>query len=124
MNNATYAVMTNDQLRASAPSIFATEPWHQMSERYAFIPTIEVVDKMRAEGFMPVQAVQSKSRVEGKADFTKHLVRFRDMRHGDQPLTNHLGRLYPELLLTNSHDGASTYNLHSGLFRFICGNGL
>ena len=32
--------MTNDQLRAFAPSIFATEPWHKMSGKYAFIPTV------------------------------------------------------------------------------------
>lgn len=112
--------LTNDQLRAYAPSIFAPTPWYQMSARYAFIPTIQVIDKMRAEGFMPVEAMQSRSRVPGKFDFTKHLIRFRDIRQTDV----RVGGIYPELLLTNSHDGASAYRLDSGLFRAVCTNGL
>jgi Domain of unknown function (DUF932) len=116
--------LTNDQLRAAAPSIFATQPWHKMSERYAFIPTIEVVDKMRSEGFVPVEAMQSRTRIAGKGDFTKHLIRFRDIRRGEQPATMALGTIFPELVLTNSHDGASAYKLDSGLFRLVCTNGM
>ena len=26
--------LTNDQLRVAAPSVFATQPWHQMSDKY------------------------------------------------------------------------------------------
>jgi hypothetical protein len=118
------AVMTNQDLYKAAPSIFAAQPWHQMSEKYAFIPTIQVIDRMRQEGFQPVQAVQSRSRIEGKGFFTKHLVRFRDMRQGDQALAPALGQLYPELLLGNSHDGASAYWLDGGIYRLVCGNGL
>jgi hypothetical protein len=116
--------LSNDQLRAVAPSVFAMEPWHRMSDKYAFIPTIAVIERMREEGFQPVQAMQSRTRIEGKGDFTKHLIRFRDMRQGDQPLTRQLGVVYPELVLTNSHDGASAYKLDSGLFRLVCTNGM
>jgi len=123
MNNVlrTQQPLTNDQLRQIAPSVFATQPWHQMSEKYAFIPTIDVVEKMRAEGFEPVEVQQSRTRIAGKGDFTKHLVRF---RQGDQPAIRSLGQVYPELLLTNSHDGASAFKLHSGLFRLVCTNGM
>lgn len=119
--------LTDGQLRAYAPSIFAEQPWHAMSDKYAFIPTIQVVEKMRAEGFVPVQAMQSSTRIAGKGDFTKHMIRFRDMRQGDKPLDMDLvkvGAVFPELVLTNSHDGASAYALASGLFRLICTNGL
>jgi hypothetical protein len=34
-----------------------------MSARYAFIPTIQVVEKMRSEGFLPVAASQSRTRI-------------------------------------------------------------
>lgn len=118
------AALTNDQLRGVAPSIFAERPWHTMSERYAFIPTITVVDKMRAEGFMPVEAMQSRTRIAGKGEFTKHLIRFRDIRQGDKPAMLTQGTVYPELVLTNSHDGASAYKLDSGLFRLVCTNGM
>lgn len=120
----TQTALTNDQMRAYAPSIFAREPWHAMSAKYAFIPTIDVVDKMRAEGFQPVEAMQSRTRIAGKGDFTKHLIRFRDVRQDAAPATKALGTIYPELVLTNSHDGASAYKLDSGLFRLVCTNGM
>jgi len=116
--------MTNDQLRAAAPSIFAMQPWHAMSDRYTFIPTSAVVDRMREEGFQPVAAMQSRTRIAGKGEFTKHVVRFRDMRAGSAPATRALGVVYPELVLTNSHDGASAYKLDAGLFRLVCTNGM
>jgi uncharacterized protein DUF932 len=123
-NVRSMTALSNDQLRAAAPSVFALEPWHQMSEKYTFIPTIAVVEQMRESGFMPVQAMQSRTRIEGKRDFTKHLIRFRDMRSGDQPITRALGVVYPELVLVNSHDGMSSYMIDAGLFRQICTNGM
>lgn len=119
-----YQPLTNDELRVKAPSVFAMEPWHKMSSKYTFIPTIAIVEKMRGEGFVPVQAMQSRTRIEGKSDFTKHLIRFRDVRQGDAPALRTLGTVYPELVLTNSHDGASAYKLDAGLFRLVCTNGL
>jgi hypothetical protein len=116
--------LSNEQLAHVAPSIFAIQPWEKMSERYTFIPTIQIVDRMRAEGFQPVAAMQSRTRIEGKQDFTKHLIRFRDMRNGDAPAIRTLGEIYPELVLTNSHDGASAYKLDAGLFRLVCLNGM
>lgn len=116
--------LTNDQLRAWAPSIFASQPWHAMSAKYAFIPTIQVIDAMRAEGFLPVMATQSRTRIEGKAEFTKHMLRFRDFRNGDMPAVREQGTIFTELVLTNSHDGASAYCLDAGLFRLVCTNGM
>lgn len=118
------AALTNDQLMRTAPSVFATQPWNKMSARYAFIPTIQVVEKMRSEGFVPVAANQSHTRIAGKADFTKHVIRFRDVRNGDAPAIRTLGMIYPEIILTNSHDGASAYKIDAGLFRLVCLNGL
>lgn len=116
--------LTNEQLMGAAPSVFAAEPWERMSSKYTFIPTIQVVDRMRAEGFQPVAVTQSRTRIEGKQEFTKHMIRFRDMRNGDVPALRTLGTIYPELVLTNSHDGASAYKLDAGLFRLVCLNGL
>lgn len=118
------APLSNTELMAIAPSIFATQAWENMSDRYTFIPTITVVDRMRTEGFVPVAATQSRTRIEGRKDFTKHLIRFRDVRNGDAPAIRTLGEVYPELVLTNSHDGGSAYKLDAGLFRLVCTNGM
>ena len=117
-------ILTNDVIRAIAPSVFATEPWHAMSDRYAFIPTINVVDTMRDNGFQPFSVQQARTRIEGKGEFTKHLIRFRDMRSGNTPQLVKHGGLFPEVILTNAHDGGSAYKLNAGIFRCVCINGL
>jgi Domain of unknown function (DUF932) len=65
---------------------------------------------------------QGASRVEGKAEFTKHMIRMRHVR-------DHLGQVQArpeanEIILINSHDGASSYQMLAGMFRFVCCNGL
>lgn len=124
INRNQQSPLSNTDLMRLAPSIFATEAYGEMSDRYTFIPTIQVVDKLRNEGFQPFSAIQSRTRIQGKAGFTKHVIRFRDTRNGNAPATRHLGQIYPEVILTNSHDGGSTYNLEAGLFRLVCLNGM
>jgi hypothetical protein len=114
--------LTDEQLFKAAPSIFATEPWAEVSKRYAFIPTSDVVESLRSEGFMPVKAMQSRSRIEEKKNFTKHMIRFRraeDMQRALVP-----GMEVPEIVLVNSHDRTSSYQLSAGIFRVVCSNGM
>lgn len=116
-------VLTNDMIRARAPSAFAQYKHESRSDRYAYIPTVSVIDAMRSEGFLPVYATQSRSRIEGKSDFTKHMIRFRRDDGGDVT-TRALGDVSAEVVMINSHDGTSAYNLISGLFRLVCLNGM
>jgi hypothetical protein len=111
--------LTIDALRHHVPSAFATAPHSSRSSRYAYIPTSEVIDGLMAQGFAPFKAVQSRSRIEGKTEFTKHMIRF---RHADA-VAAASGNI-PEVVLINSHDGTSAYKLLSGIFRMICTNGL
>ncbi|KQW76442.1 DUF932 domain-containing protein [Methylibium sp. Root1272] len=110
--------LSEDQMRTAAPSVFAEGKHASRSERYTYIPTIEVLRGLRKEGFEPFMVAQGASRIEGKAEFTKHMIR---MRHAGQvqarPEAN-------EIILINSHDGASSYQMLAGLFRFVCCNGL
>jgi hypothetical protein len=109
--------LTNDELFSLAPSIFAGEKHESRSARYTYIPTIEVVDGLRNEGFLPFFAGQGKSRIEGKTEFTKHLIRFRKPDNIAKTEAN-------EIVLINSHDGTSSYRMVSGLIRFVCMNGM
>jgi hypothetical protein len=110
--------LTLDAVRHYAPSAFAIEKHSSRSERYTYIPTSEVIAGLMKHGFQPFKAMQSRSRIEGKSEFTKHLIRF---RHPDAALQ---GDSYPEVVLINSHDGTSAYKLMAGVFRLICSNGL
>jgi hypothetical protein len=111
-----------DQMRAAAPSIFALGKHASRSDRYTYIPTIDVLRGLRKEGFEPFMVAQGASRIEGKAEFTKHMIRMRHHRDGRgqvqaKPEAN-------EIILINSHDGASSYQMLAGMFRFVCCNGL
>jgi len=112
------APLSEDQMRHAAPSIFAEGKHASRSERYTYIPTIEVMRGLQREGFQPFMVAQGASRVEGKADFTKHLIR---LRHAAQAQAKAEAN---EIILINSHDGASSYQLLGGRFVFVCSNGL
>ena len=109
--------LSDMQIRSVAPSVFATEPHESRSERYAYIPTVDVLSKLRREGFEPFQVTQCRTRIASRRDFTKHMLR---LRHASQINAAEAN----EIVLLNSHDGSSSYQLLSGLFRFVCSNGL
>ena len=76
-----------------------------------------VLAELRKEGFQPFMACQTRVRDEGKREHTKHMLR---LRHASQ--IN--GAEANEIILLNSHDGTSSYQMLAGMFRFVCSNGL
>jgi len=112
--------LSEAELRKHVPALFARAPHASRSDRYAYIPSIEVLRGLTAEGFNPVAVRQSRTRDDSRRGFTKHMVRFR--RHG--ALERRVGDAVPEVVLLNSHDGSSSYRLMAGLFRLVCLNGL
>jgi hypothetical protein len=111
------SALSNEQIAYHAPSVMASEAHESRGERYSFIPTIQVIDGLRAEGFQPYEIRQTKVRDAGKREHTKHMVR---MRHASSIVADEV----PEIILLNSHDGSSSYQIMSGVFRFVCSNGL
>lgn len=110
--------LTDDQIHRVAPSIFAEAPHESRSQRYAYIPTATVLTELRKEGFQPFMVTQTRTRHEDRRDYTKHMIR---LRHASQ--INALGEAN-EIILLNSHDGTSSYQMLAGMFRFVCSNGL
>ena len=113
--------LTDEILKAYAPSIFAEDKHSSRSERYAYIPTIHVLHGLRNEGFLPFYVAQSRTRHEDRREFTKHLIRFRHVNHLN---TLTVGTEFPEISLLNSHDGTSSYQMDAGIYRLVCSNGL
>jgi hypothetical protein len=109
--------LDNEQIARVAPSIFAPEAHESRSSRYVYIPTIEVLEGLRKEGFQPFFAAQASSRIPGKSEFTKHMLRLRHVND----IANSEGA--NEIILVNSHDGTSSYQLLAGFFRSVCQNG-
>ncbi len=109
--------LSDDQIHRVAPSIFADAPHESRSERYSYIPTAAVLTELRKEGFQPFMVAQTRVRDEGKREHTKHMIR---LRHASQ--IN--GAEANEIVLLNSHDGTSSYQMLAGMLRYVCQNGL
>lgn len=109
--------LSDEQIMNVAPSIFTVEAHSRMTERYTEIPTINVLNALRTEGFLPFMVAQTKTRDEGRLNFTKHMLRLRRA----EDVTAHEAN---EVILINSHDGSSSYQMTAGVLRFVCMNGL
>lgn len=115
--------LNNEEIAKFAPSVFAEEPHASRSDRYAYISTATVLKALRSEGFEPYSAKQGRSRIAGKAEFTKHMIRFRPPS-GKKKTAYKVDDAIPEVILVNSHDGTSRYVITAGIFRTACLNGL
>ncbi|HHH1419497.1 TPA: DUF932 domain-containing protein [Yersinia enterocolitica] len=109
--------LTREELFRVVPSVFSEDKHESRSERYTYIPTISLLESLQREGFEPFFACQTRVRDLGRREHTKHMLRLR--REGQ--IT---GKQVPEIILLNSHDGTSSYQMLPGLFRSVCQNGL
>ena len=120
VSNSRSRDLSDADIMRVAPSVFAAEASSTRSERYRFIPTSAVLGALRNEGFTVAKVSQSRARLDANKDFTKHQLRFRK----EGFTLPRVGGVFPELILTNAHDGTSAYNLEFGLYRLVCSNGL
>ena len=108
------------EIKNRANSIFTTTGSPSTSDKYAHISTEKIIDDMELLGWGVVDAKQVKARKS--VGFQKHLVVFRNSEiviNGADGDT-----VFPQILLTNSHDGKNAFTFTAGLFRMICENGL
>lgn len=115
--------ITLDSLRNIAPAAFSTAPAEYVSPDYHFVSTLELVEFLISQHWVPFQAYQQKSRDGSSVDVTKHKIVFRprDVELGD---TLALGGMIPTVQIINSHNWASRTIIDAGMFRLLCLNGL
>ena len=118
-SNFKATALSEDTLRSRAPSIFAAGPMSGVSGRYTFVPTARIVTGLQEMNWGPVDVEEQRIRIEARRGFQKHLLRF---RRREQMET--LDEWNVELVLVNSHDAGCAYQLHAGIYRRICSNGL
>ena len=114
--------MPKGYIRRVAPSVFSTKPSNEVSKHYTHIPTERVIDDMQLLGWEVISAKEVKARLNSTKGYQKHLLTFRNndiVINGDDGDT-----VFPQILLTNSHDGKNAFTFTAGLFRLICENGL
>ena len=138
---------SKDELREIAPSIFSTKPSPEVSSKYSHIPTDKLIDDMDLLGWKVIDAKEVQARQKTTRGFQKHLVVFRNpdivinqmpnnivesstsptgyrRTDGTFAKKNPIDTVFPQILLTNSHDGKNAFTFTAGLFRMVCENGL
>ena len=117
----TNEALTVAQLHNQAPAAFSTHPINGVTNKYHHVTTMDVIERFKCDGWLPVQAAQSAP--NSKTQFKKrqhqrHLIAFAR----EKDLNNPEGR--PEIVLYNSSDRSSSLKLYNGFFRWICSNSL
>jgi hypothetical protein len=114
-----------DLIAARAPAVFASEAHSSRSARYEFLDTRAVLEGLVKSGFGVFEVRQGGSRIEGKREFTKHMLRLRYQGEQGQGVTvRGYDRVVPEIVITNAHDGTASWQMGAGCFRIVCANGL
>jgi len=90
-----------------------------LSKHYSFVPTMRVVNDLRNLGYEVVDAKQVKARKKSTNGYQKHMITFEHPKYKVEGTEE-----YPQILLTNSHDGGNAFTLSAGIFRLVCSNGL
>jgi hypothetical protein len=111
--------LTIEELGRKVPSILATKPIDDVSDKYTFVSTVDAIELIQSAGWLPYTASQSNVRNKTKAGFQSHIVKFtrnESLSDDDQERI--------DIILFNSHDRGTAFNLSMGIFRFICANGL
>lgn len=120
--------LTKDEIRKRCPLAFATSPTNdKVSDKYVMANTATVIDDMEKLGWKVVRAAQRKATKKSSGRFSYHMVAF---QNPDIKITKQIGDgeemvdCFPQIILTNSHDGLNAFHFRVGLFRCICSNGL
>ena len=114
--------LSKKQINDVAPSVFTNRPSSEVTDKYTFISTEKVIDDMELLGWKVSDAKEVKARTKATIGFQKHLLVF---RNNDVVINGEDGdTVFPQILLTNSHDGKNAFQFTAGLFRMICENGL
>ena len=117
-----------EELNEIAPSIFTKKGSDKTSSKYTHIPTDRVIKDLELLGWGVVDAKEVNARQD--KGYQKHLVVFRNPDVSiNKKSTNVDGDVFedivfPQILVTNSHDGKNSFKFQAGLYRMVCENGL
>lgn len=114
-------IKNEELIRQYAPAVFATAPADRVSDRYEFLPTTDILEVLQEEGWVTRSASQVKSRTWSN-DHAKHMLRLRHESISEDQFG--VGDSFPEIVLVNCHNGLGAYQLHGGIFRLVCSNGM
>jgi len=113
--------LSNEQMMKQAPSIFSTEPAPDVSDRYVYLPSYEIIDELKKIDLVPFTVREGKVRAHGRA-YALHEIKSRQRTHYSR--APELGELSPEISFLNSHNRTSGAIVEVALERAVCTNGM
>jgi len=122
LRNPDFAPLSDNQIRTFAPCVFQDQPRNTTGKRYQFVNTAELMTEMRTQGLMPTEVSVYTRRDPAWRPFAMHMIRF--SMDGTRAGMKKAGDVAPQIVLRNSHDSSSPFELYGALFRMICSNGL
>ena len=137
-----HQALSDDDIRVVCPVAFKETMSDRevaklgLSKHYSFVPTSNVINDLRSMGWECVDAKQVKARKKSTRGYQKHMITLEHPKYkldqvneveisdGKTETQVKKPTEYPQILLTNSHDGGNAFTLSAGIFRLVCSNGL
>ena len=101
----------------TCPAVFANQPAPERSKHFKHVSTLEALEALNDEGFLPFMVAQTKTRDADRLQYARHMIRLR--RESDMSIQG-----ANEIILYNANDGTSAATMVAGYIRFACANGL
>jgi hypothetical protein len=115
--------LTPEQIAERAPQVYTQAPHAQVSDKYTFLPTYQIVEDMEKLGWLVADAKTMKSKNATQKQYGKHIVMF---YHPEIFIKDEQGGIeaYPQIMIQNNHRGWGRFKFEIGIFRLVCTNGL
>lgn len=112
-----------EEIQEMCPVAFYTKPSNpSVTEDYVHIHSGTVISDLEKLGWKPVSA-RMRSRRKSSTVYSYHMLVFQNPELGTI-VGKDADTYFPQLILTNSHDGLNAFSFSVGLYRLVCSNGL
>jgi len=117
LNSLGFKINSKEDIERYIPSVYAKSHHPDRTNRYSFVSTAELLNEFNNNGWEVTHGKQS-----GKSIYSRHILRLSNSSIGFINIGE--DKIQPQIILDNSHNGSSLCQIHMGLFRLVCTNGL
>jgi hypothetical protein len=109
--------LTLDEATNLVPAIGAQSPSEKVSEKYQFVSTRDILNRVQKDGWMITNATS-----QNQSPYAQHRVTL--VHENDLATSNSDDEGIPRIEMFNSHNLSKRLMFAIGFFRFVCSNGL
>ena len=113
-----YEALTLAELKDVVPAAFMKQPHVLTTKHYSFVNSEDLIKAIMKLGWEIRSGKQN-----GPDRYARHMIRFVHPKMGYMKEIDK-DNVEPQIILDNSHNRISSTQIHMGLFRLVCSNGL